>query len=84
MQQHNALFCHVPANINLSLQNKLGNDREFNDAITELERLYPNFPNHPKLNFLAAQIYEFGGEQERANEFREKAEVLNPLAFSRK
>lgn len=77
-------LAQLPLDLQVLHLEMLVNDREFNDAITELERLYPNFPNHPKLNFLAAQIYEFGGEHERANEFREKAEVLNPLAFSRK
>lgn len=76
------------ANLPLDLQvlnlEMLVNDREFNQAIGELERLYPNFPNHPKLNYLASQIYEFGGEQERANDFKKKAEVLNPMVFSRR
>lgn len=76
------------ANLPLDLQvlhlEMLVNDREFNDAISELERLYPSFPNNPKLNSLAAQIYDFGGEQERANDFREKAMVLNPIAFNGK
>lgn len=76
------------ANLPLDLQvlhlEMLVNDREFNDAITELERLYPSYPNHPQLNYLASQIYEFGGEQERSNEFLEKANVLNPIAFNKR
>jgi|GEM_PF-3093931 len=78
------MLANLPLDLQVLHLEMLVNDREFNEAISQLERLYPSFPNHPKLNFLASQIYEFGGEKERANEFREKAEMLNPIEFNRK
>lgn len=73
----------LPLDLQVLYLDMLISDREFEDAINELERLYPQYPNHPKLNHLAGELYEFGGENERAEPFFEKAELLDPMLYSK-
>lgn len=73
----------LPLDLQMLYLEMLIKDKEFEDASPQLERLYNEYPSHPKLNMLAADLYKVSGDLERAAQFKKKAEALDPSLLNR-